>query len=95
MAAVANLSIDATTIVAYVFGIILIYVIGRMLLMPLKLVIKLIYNALVGGALLWIFNLGGAFIGFTIPYNPITALTAGFLGVPGVILLVLFKVFFK
>ena len=95
MQTIANMSIDISTIIAYVFGIILIYVVGRILLMPLKLVLKLIYNALVGGVLLWIFNLGGAYIGFTIAYNPITALIAGFLGVPGVILLVLFKIFFK
>lgn len=95
MAAIADLFIDISTIAAYLFGIILIYVVGRMLLMPFKLVIKLIYNALVGGILLWVFNFGGAFIVFTIPINIITALTVGFLGVPGVVLLILFKIFFK
>lgn len=34
-----------------------------------------------------------AHIGFNIPVNPITALVAGFLGLPGVVLLILFKVF--
>lgn len=84
---------DYNVILAYVFGIVLIYLIGRMLLMPLRIVFKLIYNALIGGLMLWVLNLVGGHIGFTIAINPISALVAGFLGIPGVILLILFKVF--
>lgn len=84
---------EYNVIFAYVFGIILLYVIGRMFLMPIKLIFRLIYNALIGGVMLWALNFIGLHIGFTIAINPITALIAGFLGLPGVILLILFKLF--
>lgn len=80
-------------IIAYAFGIILIYLLGRMFLMPLRLIFRLIYNGLVGGIMLWVVNFVGAHMGFTLAINPITALIAGFLGLPGVILLILFKLF--
>ncbi|WP_425059258.1 hypothetical protein SCACP_39380 [Sporomusa carbonis] len=85
--------LELNVIIAYAFGIILIYLIGRMFLMPIKLVFKLIYNGLVGGVMLWAVNFVGSYIGFNIGINPITALIAGFLGLPGVILLILFKIF--
>ncbi|MDF2568862.1 MAG: pro-sigmaK processing inhibitor BofA [Sporomusa sp.] len=85
--------LEFNVIIAYVFGIILIYLIGRVFLMPIKLVFRLIYNGLVGGVMLWAVNFVGSYIGFTIGINPITALVAGFLGFPGVILLILFKIF--
>ena len=80
-------------ILAYVFGIILLYFVGRMFLLPIKLIFRLVYNALIGGAMLWVVNYIGANIGFTIAINPVTALIAGFLGIPGVVLLILFKIF--
>jgi inhibitor of the pro-sigma K processing machinery len=84
---------EYNVIFAYVFGVILLYVVGRMFLMPIKLIFRLIYNALIGGAMLWALNFVGLHIGFSIAINPITALIAGFLGLPGVILLILFKLF--
>lgn len=86
-------ALELNVIIAYAFGIILIYLIGRMLTMPIRLVFKLIYNGIVGGIMLWIVNFVGAYFNFTIGINPITALVAGFLGIPGVILLILFKLF--
>lgn len=84
---------EVNVILAYVFGIILIYLMGRMFLIPIKLIFRLVYNALIGGAMLWLLNFVGTYIGFNIPINPITALVAGFLGLPGVIILILFKIF--
>ena len=84
---------EYNVIFAYVFGIVLLYVVGRMFLMPIKLIFRLIYNGLIGGAMLWALNFVGLHIGFMIAINPITALIAGFLGLPGVILLILFKLF--
>lgn len=85
--------LEFNVLIAYGFGIILIYLVGRMLTMPIRLVFKLIYNGIVGGIMLWAVNFVGAYFGFTIGINPITALIAGFLGIPGVILLILFKLF--
>jgi len=88
-----GLNWDVSVVIAFFFGIILIYLIGRLFLMPIKLIIRLIYNAIIGGIMLWIVNFIGAYFSFTIAINPVTALVAGILGIPGVILLILFKIF--
>jgi inhibitor of the pro-sigma K processing machinery len=88
-----GLNWDVNVIIAFAFGILLIYLIGRLFLMPIKLVFRLIYNAIIGGAMLWGVNFIGGHFGFAIAINPITALVAGILGIPGVLLLILFKIF--
>jgi inhibitor of the pro-sigma K processing machinery len=84
---------EFNVILAYLFGIVLIYLVGRMFLMPIRLVFRLIYNGLIGGVMLWLLNYVGAHFDFSIAINPVTALIAGFLGLPGVVLLALFKIF--
>lgn len=87
-----SLPVEFNIILAYAFGIILIYLIGRIFFMPIKMVLRLIYNGLIGGVMLWVLNFVGAYFGFHIAINAITALIAGFLGIPGLIILILFKV---
>lgn len=93
MPSIPGFAWDWNVIIAFVFGIFLIFLIGRLFLMPIKLVFRLIYNAIIGGIMLWIVNFIGGHFGFAIAINPLTALIAGFLGLPGVVLLILFKIF--
>jgi len=79
------------TVLAYAFGLLLILLIGRFLLWPIKLILKLLYNALIGGIMLWIVNLVGGYFDFSVSINPVTALVAGFLGIPGVILIIVLQ----
>lgn len=83
--------IDYAAVLAYAFGLLLLYIVGRVLIMPLKIVVKLIYNALIGGVVLLILNFIGGYIGLHIALNPITALLVGFLGVPGVVMLLVLQ----
>lgn len=85
------LGIDWRVAVAYGLGVILLYAFARLLVLPLKLTLQLIGNAVVGVVLLLLFNLVGGFWGLHLPLNPITAVVAGFLGAPGVLLLFLLK----
>lgn len=85
---------DITTIATYAAGIIILFIVAKLFLMPIRFIIKLVWNALIGGALLWLINLVGGFVGFTIAINWMSALVVGLLGVPGVILLVIWKLFF-
>ncbi len=78
---------DINIIIAFALGLLLIYLIGRVMLVPLKWVFKLLVNAAVGGIILYVINYFGIFMNVHIPLNPITALTVGFLGIPGIILL--------
>lgn len=84
---------DLNVIVAFALGVLLIYLIGRVMLIPLKLVFKLIMNGIIGGIVLWVINYFGAYINIHIPLNPITALIVGFLGIPGVVLLLVIQQF--
>ncbi|MHB1127696.1 MAG: pro-sigmaK processing inhibitor BofA family protein [Bacillota bacterium] len=75
-----------------IFVIFSIYLIARVLTKPLRLLVRLVVNSLFGLLLLWGFNFLGTFLGMTIPINIVTILTAGFLGIPGLILLILLKI---
>ncbi|HLT57983.1 MAG: pro-sigmaK processing inhibitor BofA family protein [Limnochordales bacterium] len=76
-------------VVAYIVGVLLLYLLARVLLLPLRVLLRLIYNALLGAALLALVNLAGTYVaGVYLPINPVTALVAGFLGLPGVVLLI-------
>nr|PZN05089.1 MAG: SigmaK-factor processing regulatory BofA [Bacillota bacterium] len=66
----------------------MLYALGRMLLGPIRLVLKLIYNAVVGGLMLVLLNFIGNYVGLHIALNPLNALIVGFLGIPGVLLLI-------
>ena len=78
-------------ILAYGFGIALLYLLGYLLLAPLKVIGKLAVNSLIGGAALVIINFLGGFLNFHLPLNFFSAIIAGFLGVPGVALLFLLE----
>ncbi len=74
-------------IVFFVLGLGLMYVLGYLMLAPLKPVLKALFHAVLGGGLLLLCNLFGAALGVHVAINPVTALTAGFLGAPGVVML--------
>jgi inhibitor of the pro-sigma K processing machinery len=67
---------------------------GRLLFVPLKVVMKLVYNALLGAVVIFLVNLAGGLFGFHMAFNIYTAFIAGTLGVPGFILLVILKLIF-
>lgn len=85
------LAIDWQSIVAYGFGLVLLIIIAWILVWPIKLLLRLIANALIGLFLLLVFNFVGGYFGLYIPPNPITALVVGILGVPGLVLLLVIK----
>lgn len=77
---------------AVAFILLLILITGSILVRPLRFLMKLVFNSLVGLILLVVFNFIGGFVDFTIPVNLITVLVAGFLGLPGLILLILLQI---
>lgn len=80
---------DLQLILYGLIGLVLLYLLIKVLKWPLKILI----NGVIGIVLLYVTNLLGAYLGFSIAINWITALIAGFLGVPGVIFLVIFQLF--
>ncbi len=72
--------------------LILIVLLGRTLLVPIKILCKILLNSLLGGIILVVLNLIGTHFGLFIPVNVINSVAVGILGIPGVILLLLFFV---
>lgn len=79
---------------AYVVGILLLLLLARFMVMPLRLVFRLVYNGLMGGAAIWLINLVGASFGFALPITVWTALLVGFFGLAGVAVLMIYQLFF-
>lgn len=86
-----GISLDFNILLAYAFGLLLLYVVGWLLVMPIKFILRLLYNGIIGGLMLWVLNLVGGFFNLQVAINPITALIAGFLGIPGVLLILVLQ----
>lgn len=84
------MGMEVGVFLAYASGMLLVYVMGKCLLVPLKWILCCIGSSLLGGAVIWVLNLVGSIWGIFIPLNVITALFTGVLGVPGLLLLLLF-----
>lgn len=78
---------NVQAIVAYAFGLLLLYLIAQTMLTPLKYLGWLVWKGLIGGLAIFAINFVGTYLGFHIGLNPISALTAGVLGIPGIVLL--------
>lgn len=70
---------------SFIVGIIVLFILLRILSLPFRIVWKLIANSIVGALMLWVVNLFG--LGIEITF--FKALIAGFFGVPGVLVVVL------
>lgn len=77
----------------FLIAILGLYILVKIFSWPLKILLKLVINAVLGAVLLIIVNIVGSYFNFYIGINAITALIAGFLGIPGVIFLIIFKLF--
>jgi inhibitor of the pro-sigma K processing machinery len=75
----------------FLIAIVGMVIIVKLFSWPLKILGKLVLNGAVGVLLLLLVNFIGEYVGITIAINAVTALIAGFLGVPGVIFLIIFS----
>ena len=82
---------DFTMILPILIGVGILFVVLKLLALPMKIIIKLVINGLVGGLVIFIVNLIGANFGFMIDLTWITALIVGFLGVPGVVIVTILQ----
>ncbi len=68
-----------------------VYVVSQFVRYPGQMFWKLAKSAVLGCLFVLAVNWIGGYFQFHLPFNPITALTAGFLGIPGVAALVVLK----
>ena len=77
------------TLIMFGIGILMVWVICKIFAWPLKILFKLVINAVMGAIVLLVINIIGSAVGFTLPITALTALLVGLLGVPGVVLIAL------
>ena len=74
-------------IISVLIPVVLVLLLLRIMITPVRLGIKLLINGACGFLCLWLLNWISGFTGVYFPINPITAAIAGFLGLPGIALL--------
>lgn len=89
-----DFGMEASIFLAYTAGMLILYFIGRLFFVPIKIILKLLVNSIIGGAALVIIKLIGANFGIMLPVNPVNAIITGLTGVPGILgLLIYFNLF--
>ena len=84
------MGMEVAVFLAYAFGMLVVYTLGRFLLVPLKWILRCLISSLLGGLVIVLINTVFASWGVFIPLNTITAAITGILGVPGLIMITLF-----
>jgi inhibitor of the pro-sigma K processing machinery len=78
-------------VMAGLFLLVIIFIIAQIITKPIKLVWKLVINSIIGLVLLMLTNYIGAYFNFSLPLNILAVLISGFLGIPGILLLICFQ----
>ena len=76
-------------ILALIVPVVIAVLVFRLLFSQVKLIWKIAVNSLSGFLCLWLLNLASGITGIVFEINFITTLLVGFLGVPGIILLLI------
>lgn len=80
-------------IIVYIACIFFLFIFGKIFIVPIKTMLKLVVNSVIGGVVIFLINFIGAYFNFHIGLNLVTSIFAGILGIPGVIVLVIIKLF--
>ena len=75
-------------VASFAIGLALLCLIGYLLLVPMRLMWRLVAGGLMGVLALALVNLFGGLVGFSVEINPFTAMAVGFLGLPGAAMVV-------
>lgn len=87
------MNIDFNNMIAYVACIFFLFIFGKVFIVPIKTILKLVINSILGGVLIFVINLIGNTFGFHIGLNLFTSIFIGLLGIPGAIVIVIIKMF--
>ena len=77
---------------SFLVALIVLYIVLKIIAAPVKIIIKLMINAFVGGVVLFLINLVGAGFGFALNITWLTSLIVGIFGVPGVVIVILLQI---
>lgn len=80
---------DTNTIISYIACICFLFIFGKVFILPIRTMLKLLVNSILGAIIIFIINWIGVIFNFHIGLNIITSIVVGILGIPGTILLVI------
>ncbi len=83
---------ELNTVIPYLVGVIILFFLGKVFVLPIKSILKLIGNSILGAILIYIINIIGSAFNFHIGLNFITILFVALLGVPGAVVLALIRI---
>ena len=75
------------TLIPWAIALVVLYLIVTFFSLSLAFV----WNGVIGGIMLWLLNLVGGIFSFHVPITIVSALIAGFFGVPGVVAVVIYN----
>ena len=78
-------------IITYLACICFIVIFGRIFIVPIKKILKLVVNSVLGGFVIYSINFIGANFGFHIGLNLVNSIIIGLLGLPGAVCLIVIK----
>ena len=78
-------------IITFLASICFLFIFGKVFILPIKKIFKLVINSILGGLTIFLINLIGANFGFHIGLNIFTSIGIGLLGIPGAVCLVIVK----
>lgn len=73
----------------FLTGLCILFILCKIFIVPLKFMLKLLANSLIGTIIICIINFVGSYFSFHIGLNFITILFVTILGIPGAILLII------
>ena len=80
-----------TNLITYLACICFLFIFGRIFIVPIKKILKLVVNSILGGITIFLINLIGGVFGFHIGLNIFTSILVGVLGLPGVVCLIIIR----
>jgi len=85
-----RLALDPLLIAYYALGLVVLYLAGWLLLVPFRSILRFFVNSLLGAGLFLLLRC----LGFYLPLTGLYAALIGFLGIPGVLIVIVIQYLF-
>ena len=80
-----------TNLITSLAGICFLFIFGRIFIVPIKKILRIVINSILGGITIFLINIIGGIWGFHIGINIFTSILVGLLGLPGAVCLIIIK----
>ncbi len=81
-------------IIGYILGLMIVFVLAKISLKPIKFILRILLNSALGGLALLVINTIGKTVGIHIGINAITSISVGILGLPAIIAMLILQLLF-